>query len=103
MPTRWATPTPPTAPHHHHHPPPDLVRVEHSLRDQEGPAGGAGQDRHGELHRQAGGGEGRPWSPLDCPGRAGKGGVRSEDHLSDGGETRSGAEAGEAGNKNWLF
>ena len=33
----------------------DLVRVEHSLRDSEGVAGGAGQDRHGELHRQAGG------------------------------------------------
>ena len=33
----------------------DLVRVEHSLRDPEGAAGGAGQDRHGELHRQAGG------------------------------------------------
>ena len=37
----------------------DPVRVEHSVRHPQGSAGGAGQDRHGELHRQAGGGEGR--------------------------------------------
>ena len=47
-------------------------------------AGRAGQDGHGELHRQAGGGEGRP----------GEGGERPEDHLPDGGEAGPGAEAG---------
>ena len=36
----------------------DSLRVEHRLRDQEGVAGRAGQDGHGELHCKARGGEG---------------------------------------------
>ena len=62
----------------------DLVRVKYSLRNQKSLASRARQDGHGELHRQAGGGE----------GGAGEGGVRPEDHVSDGGEAGPGAEAG---------
>lgn len=62
----------------------DLVRVQYCLRNQKSLASGTGQNGHGELHRQAGGGE----------GGAGEGGVRPQDHVSDGGEEGAGAEAG---------
>ncbi len=61
----------------------DLVRVKYCLRHQKSLASRTGQDGHGKLHRQAGGGE----------GGAGEGGVRPQDHVSDGGEAGAGAEA----------
>ena len=62
----------------------DFVRVKYCLRNQKSLTSRTRQDGHGELHRQAGGGE----------GGAGEGSVRPEDHVSDGGEAGPGAEAG---------
>ena len=38
---------------------PDFVRVQHSFWNTESFTSRTGEDGHGELHRQAGGGEGR--------------------------------------------